>query len=64
MTQAKEFLEIAARCRRLAATSRDVKLAAELKEIADELALRAGELGQNPAGDRLGTRHAAGATAD
>ncbi len=45
--QAQKFLEIAARCRRLATTTVDVDLAAELKEIADELTARAGELGQD-----------------
>jgi hypothetical protein len=66
MTKAKEFLEIAERCRRLAAASRDVNLAAELKEIADELTSKAGELGRNPAepaGDRRGARRRAGAAA-
>ncbi|MGP0093298.1 MAG: hypothetical protein ACLPKB_25645 [Xanthobacteraceae bacterium] len=46
MTQAEEFLDIAARCRRLAPTCRDAELAAELTEIADELAARANEMGQ------------------
>jgi hypothetical protein len=67
MTQAKEFLEIAARCRRLAATSRDVELAAELKGIADELTSKADEFAQNPAepaGDQLGAWRMAGAAAE
>jgi hypothetical protein len=42
------FLEIAARCRRLATTA-DVELATELKEIADELTARIGELDQEQA---------------
>ena len=42
MTQAKDFFEIAARCRRLARTTVDRVLAAELKELADELTARAG----------------------
>jgi hypothetical protein len=46
MTQTEEFLDIAARCRRLAPTCSDAELAAELREIADELASRAGEMGQ------------------
>jgi hypothetical protein len=44
-----EFLEIAAHCRRLAATPCVDDLAAELIEIADELAARAGDLQKVPA---------------
>jgi hypothetical protein len=45
----KDFLEIAAHCRRLAMTCADAELAAELKELANELASEAGELGHGAA---------------
>jgi hypothetical protein len=48
-TQAQHFLEIAARCHRLARVAVDLEVAAELKEIAAELTARAEQLDQDRA---------------
>jgi hypothetical protein len=49
VTQAEDFLVIAARCRSLATTCPDIELSAASSELADELTARAGKSDQNPA---------------